>query len=201
MGATEEIARQLIPHLLSVFMSTSKPKPPNLQRLKGSYILPDTLRNDAQLNSSILRNAAKDWGNLEEIIDSYLCNSVVWEKTGVEFLSLLQSSFNQIVQWVKQQSSSAFLSLLAEYVKSLVIYYKNDKIKYDVCQLYQQAELRRRVERNSAEAELQAESTMSVLMTRKGKEREDSMIPHKRQLVEDPFNSRPLTDEEQVGSA
>ncbi|KAK4519166.1 uncharacterized protein ATC70_009398 [Mucor velutinosus] len=179
-------------------MSTSKPKPPNLQRLKGSYILPDTLRNDAQLNSSILRNAAKDWGNLEEIIDSYLCNSVVWEKTGVEFLSLLQSSFNQIVQWVKQQSSSAFLSLLAEYVKSLVIYYKNDKIKYDVCQLYQQAELRRRVERNSAEAELQAESTMSVLMTRKGKEREDSMILHKRQLVEDPFNSRPLTDEEQM---
>ncbi|CAO3616511.1 unnamed protein product [Mucor fragilis] len=156
-------------------MSTSKPKPPMLQRLKGSYIIPDDLRNNAHLNSSILTTKARDWSDPKIVIDSYLCNS---------------------------QSSSAPLALLSEYVKNLVTFYKNEAAKYDVCQLYQQAELRRRVDRNNKDTELQAESTMSALMTQKGKEKEESiMIPQKRQLVEDPFESTPLTDKEQMSAS
>ncbi|KAL9539440.1 hypothetical protein MBANPS3_010261 [Mucor bainieri] len=159
-------------------MSSTKPRPPKLNKLKGTYEIPKTLREEAQINSSILLEPAREWGNIKSVVDSYLGVSLVWERTGADFLSLLQASFRQISKTLKQQpssASSASSSLLAEYISSLVTYYKNDKIKHDVSALYQQVELQRRVERNNAETALQAESTMSVLMTQKGREKEDAI--------------------------
>ena len=106
-------------------MSITRPKRPNLQKLKGTYIIPIDVRNDSNLNKDILKITAKHWSNYEDVVENYLTNANVWEKNGLNFLGLLQTSFHQLKNYVDQipaTNSTATLLLLSNCVTNLFFF-------------------------------------------------------------------------------
>lgn len=171
--------------------SYTKPTPPNLQKLKGSYILTDNLREKSKLDHSILTGDAKSWASLKNVIDSYLDRAELWEHTPQGFALLLQKSLKKVSDTIKMQpvdSVSTSDLLLSEYCSSLHSFYSNAKIVIDLKRYYQKKELQKRAEDNQEQSHIQSAATASAL------------IYEKSRLMEEESKKRSLNEDEEESS-
>lgn len=99
-----------------------KPAPPNLNKLKGSYTLDDSLREKLSLTPDILTGSVKTWSNIKDVVDDYLDHSEVWEAQPQQFVLMLQTSLKTIDNILSKQHASSTSTtelLLKQYCSSL----------------------------------------------------------------------------------
>lgn len=168
--------------------SNLKPSPPNLNKLKGSFTLSDSLRKKLCLAPNILTGSVKTWGSIKDVVDDYLNHSEVWESQPQQFVLMLQTAFKTINNILGKQptnSTSTIELLLKQYCSSLDTFYRNPMIVQDVTSYYLKKELKRRDQDNLEQALIQSNATASAMVIEKSRLLEERSKKRSFTVVDD----------------
>ncbi|KAG2191192.1 hypothetical protein INT46_004939 [Mucor plumbeus] len=182
---------------LSKIKPTLKPTPPNLNKLKGSYTLDDSLREKLSLTSNILTGSVKTWSNIKDVVDDYLNHSEVWEAQPQQFVLMLQTSLKTINNILSKQSASSTSTtelLLKQYCSSLDIFYHHPMIVVDLKLYYQKKELEKRDKDNLQQAHIQSNATASAMILEKSRLMEEGSKKRLFDEIEDEDELSVLAD-------
>lgn len=146
--------------------------PPNLNKLKGSYIIDKDLRDTLQLDPNILTGSAKTWQKAKLIVDDYFERCETWLEQPQQFVSLLRKTLHKIILHLEKQSVNDLSNvelLLKQYCSSLEKFYCQTGVVQDLMSYYEKKELQKRAQDNLLQVHTQSEATASVLVIEKSR--------------------------------